>query len=353
MALIDIHQAHIPSHEFDVSIMPDETLHPTKGEVRDIPGLGQAECVDSRFLECDGMLRERQAWSINNDKYVGVVRVTEPTPDTSEAESPEVIFHVPGFTELVDAGTAKDLHDEIAKSFPHHRVVSIGTDGVSRYGATMDTVTALSRDFDEMAEARLDLIRHFSDGRLSILAGVSMGTVLSVISAGKNLLRQPEDQANIDQLVFISTAILDQDSAPKVMLGSFVGHMILSTPGKAVRHPRQTLNLLHSLRRYKREHVAALAGNVRNLIKGIDDELIDGVIDCYHSTVISGSRDPLVQLKQWLKRHSDAPHTLTLDIREGEGHALTLNSKEAAQLLYNAVMARRKVRLESNLPEAA
>lgn len=348
----------------------------------------EVACVRSKYIEIDDKLHERQNWTVSINDRQHNVRVTKPaiSYDTADdIESAGTIIHLPGLTEMTDAGSGWHLHNALARVFPDKEIVTIGTEGVNKHGERLSFKDAVSMDFEDMAEDRLALVEHFSNGNELTVAAISMGTILVAKMVELNLRREPEDRVDIDNLLFVSPAIFEPDEA-KTVLPEFLLHMTVNGVLTAIRHPEDVAkcaNLLpallvlptafepeiakkvagqllphkavnHLLTAIKhpkdtadkcakavpglRHDLAyALTGNVRNIIQGTERDVLKRIVENYPTGFIKGAKDPLTKSEKLRMLELSNRDNVTFFEVPGEGHALPLHAKLTALLMKAAL----------------
>lgn len=325
----------------DGGFFDTEALGSFERPTRQVQGLGRISLVHSRTvqLQADASPRLRRTMAIELGDDQHYVRITEP-----ESQSPTqpldsiVMFH--GFTEMIDTGTGRNLHDALAPHFSDKRIISIATDGVGRYCQKLSGKKALGRTFSDMAVARHRLINAVSgDGTVS-LVGVSMGSVI-----GLNVL------AFDSTLPAINTLNPDSVSDRKLPIAAVVNHSHAQVPfdrilpDMIIRFPRhiardgyrkhRTLEkpadgIVAAMRGYPRS-LNAMTGNLLNLLRGTDYRDVAAAGSRYRTGYISGALDPLCQPLQLTRLAHQNPDTVRIHIKPGFGHAACLDAVSEAR----------------------
>lgn len=276
----------------------------------------------------DGTGRHKLSTFIEVDGHNHFARITE--ADEAHVADPEAIptiFMLPGLTEMVDGGTAKDLHDDLALRFPESRVVSIATDGVGIHTAPLSFRDGLHRTFDEMADDRLTLMNALQGGGGITLVAISMGTAISVKLLERN--SQLGNPLPIEAFIAHSHAIVPKGRVLQDMVGKFLPHIGKDVIEVAKHQPIKKLLGCLAVRRGFRQSMPAMASNIVHLLKGSEWSEFFHVASEYPTGIISGAKDPLRQ-EALCKQLAIAVPSTVLYIRQDIGHGACLDSNSAA-----------------------
>ena len=282
--------------------------------------------------------RARYTLEVIIEDRAHLLRITEPEENQITEDQPTpTFFHLPGFTEMPDGGTAKYLHDDLAEVLPHARIVTVATDGVSRYGQKVDWAEGTAKTFEGMAADRLALAKWIAQEDPVVLLGISMGTPIIkkmlVLNEVTRKIGAPYD-VNIMQVINHSHACVPGSRIPVDMVLKFIPH-IVRDGWRESRNNRDKLLGFVAVAKAFGKAAPAMAGNIKNLIKGISTEESIEAARAYDTAFISGDRDPLAQLNMLQGLAHEVPSIL-LHIKRDIGHAACLNSSEAAQDIADA-----------------
>lgn len=306
-----------------------------QSNVDTVPYIQDAECVRSRLVKINGTPRERQTWFVKVNDTWHTLRKTAAQED---AQITRKIYHLPGFTEVVDAGTAYNLHNGMAEIFPEDDIVTIATDGMTKYGKKSGIKEGLTKSFGDMAEDRIDLMRFFNtENDETILMGVSMGTVIGSRVAKRNLERPGDRRTRLDRLLFVSQAHVEEHDAPRVMIAEFLPHMAVNGIATAVRHPKDVIKCAGLVTAFRPQHLASLGGNLVNLLKGVHFNETQAICKEYPISIVTGGKDPLLQQASWDLLVKQSPDNVTMTVLADEGHSFTLGANVASLVMRNAL----------------
>ena len=309
--------------------------------VRLVPELGRISMQHSRLVQYadDEAPRLRRTMSIQLGKVSHSARITEPdsrNPRNTSAIDTVVMLH--GYTEMIDAGTGKNLHDALAPHYPDKRLISIATDGVGRYCQRVGWVDALRKDFSTMARDRHRLINVLAGTGKVTLLDVSMGSVIGIELLHFDSLL-PDDvpidhpldrRLNFDAIIHHSSAQVPPGRIISDMIIRFLPHIYKDGLRVHGSMPHRAQGLLKVALAYPRS-TPALIGNLIHLLMGIDPRKVASLAAKFPTGYISGEHDPLAQNKCHLDLSANNPKNVSVYIKPGAGHADCLNAAVAAQ----------------------
>lgn len=303
----------------------------------EVQGIGRITCLRSRFVQAPhGNIRQQQLLVAETDFGHQLMRLTHPGLHGTGAISdnsldPDMIALIPGFSEMVEHGTAKAFHDRVAPYYPRSSMLSFATDGVSRYGPSLGLKEGWNKTFEDMATARRKLIRALGGNGSTTIFNVSMGAPITKRLALQNMYAEEDgldDWINIQSLISISHALMPRVSAPRD-IGKFILHMPVSGVMKAVHHPQAARDLVPIIGSLPRS-APAMAGNVRNLLGGFEWSDVAAVASTYPTGFIIGTQDPLRKQELCQDLAAQMPDQVRVKVCEGEGHAYLLDAETAA-----------------------
>lgn len=319
-----------------------------------VVGVGQPVYPHSRTFAGGSRIRMTGFIPVHGEHYL--VRVSEPDPDQVEdPASVPINYIMPGWTEYIDAkGPAKDLHDEVADATPGSRTVSVANDGLSIHGQALPPQEALNRGFPHMADARLRIAAHYAGSGIVDVYGRSMGTILSVHMAKRNLDATPGHGLVIPRLNFISPGLVstevheserfrkkdpETDLEKALLTAEFLGHMAADSSREALLHPGRALRAAMG---YSALGVAmarqpgkalAILGHYRQMTPGTPWEMVKAVSEAHDIHIRVGDKDTVRETEQYKKLQELYPDRVRLDIHEGKGHAMSMNPKSIVAAL--------------------
>lgn len=301
-----------------------------------VQGIGYITCIASRFVQAPhGVFRKQQLLLANTDYGPQLARITHPglhDPATDKGTDPDNVITLLGFSEMVEHGTGKRLHDELANQYPFSLVGSLATEGVSAFGPRLGFKEGWSKKFDEMAAARLLLIRALGGNGTTTLVPTSMSSVIVNHMAIQNMYAQEDgltDSINLASIINVSHALMPRQTVVRDV-GKFLLHMPVSGAKKALQHRNEAIGLMPVARALPRS-VPGMAGNVRNLLEGSDWSDVAVVASTYPMGFIIGELDPLRQLEHCIDLAEHLPDSVKVKICDDEGHALSLDGQNTAR----------------------
>jgi pimeloyl-ACP methyl ester carboxylesterase len=345
--VVPLHPHQIDGDFFETSIRSTELLASEPRWVR-----------ETMFGEGKGDKdRIRRTGFIDVLDHPHLVRVSEPQPGLVADGAP--IKHrilLPGWTEVADGGTAKKLHDAVARANPDERTVTIATDGMSVHGHALAYSQAIERPFHGMAQARQHITKRLAGDAPVEVIGTSMGSVLALMTALHNIHTDDQNKVNIVGLKFLSPGIiasqipkheafrpsLDSTAGRIGTFVKFLGHMGVDSIRESARHPADALDAVLGFMAVSAaiakepDKATAVLGNLLQLMEGTPWENIKTVAEHYPITVITGSKDTLREEAQLETLKAMYPHSFNFKIVRGKGHAMSLAAHKTAAAL-NAI----------------
>ena len=291
---------------------------------RHVPGLGEVVRMDEPPFEAvkdpDNERNERW-WKVNLNGFGYGVHETRPVGDVA----PGITFvHIPGFTELIEVGSARDLHDSLANTLPDARVISIASDGIGPTGEHLHLDNFKDHTVKIMGEERAQLIEALVGEDPTIVSACSMGSVISCemlnfdAQHGHNLNAVPINYAS---------AVVTPEKAFLIMAVLFPLHMSGDIP-RAIIHSalkygaHHMQNMAHMLED-RGPDILAMSVQVASLMGGVALSSVERVSATYPGGGnISGRYDPLAQWRMWtdLRAGGHSPHLRSIK-RSGHGLA--------------------------------
>jgi pimeloyl-ACP methyl ester carboxylesterase len=255
-----------------------------------------------------------------------LVHVTEARRADPSGESHTVLM-LPGFTETVERGSGRNLHDAVSNHYPYSRVLSIATDGVGLPCRRLGWQEGLSLNFDTMADDRLQIAEQLSADGPVTMVNVSMGSVIGLKLALQNLREQ---RLQLEHIINHSHAQVPLGHIPRDMIARFLPHIAVDGLREAIRHPAPFVE--HAL-----GSLALLAqapsylGNIKNLLGGSNPADMYAVAEQVPTTYISGEHDPLAQTELLMRLQQALPGQVNIVQLPGRGHASSLDATQAAR----------------------
>jgi len=297
---------------------------PTPGEIGDT----SLRALDGSYLDLSELHGgESVSATIDIAERRHFVRLTEASR-ADPANSRHTVFMLPGFTETVDKGSGRNLHDAIATHYPYSRIVSVATDGVGSSCRRVGWQAGFGLDFDTMAADRLSIAEMLSGDDPVTLATVSMGSVIGLQLALRNLY---ERRINLERIVNHSHAQVPLGHVPRDMAIRFLPHIAVDGLREAVRRPAPVVAHLVGSLALLAHHLPAYAGNLKNLLAGTDPADMYAVAEQVPTTYISGDRDPLAQRELLTRLQQALPGQVAVLRLPGRGHASSLDATTAAR----------------------
>lgn len=303
-----------------------------------VAGLGEVKMVDAQVISG----RQDGWFTIEMDGFTHAVRVTAPIQGQASGVS---VVHLPGFTEVIESGPGKAIHDRLAEVMPYVKVVSIASDGVGNLGEKLTLDNMWDHGLEGMAEERIKLIKALCGNGQVVLQGLSMGSVIANIIAELNNRQQELSKLN---LLHFDTALVTPENVRAYMLGLFLPSMFSDVPREFVTMCRR-YGPVEAMKRLviRPEH---LSGNLLpsvvegiDLKKGMEFNRIRRVVSAVGATTVSGQFDPLAQFGMWkhLKRsHNDGIHISTVKFR---GHGMVADGAAAADKMHSVIQKHRLI----------
>ena len=314
----------------DSRIQQPPTVEAVASFSRSAPDVGEAvmRALDGSEIDLSNLHCSEQV-----SGFIGVagrthfVRITEasrPAPGVDD----HTMFMLPGWTEMVERGTGANLHDAVAERFPASRILSIATDGVGMHCQPLSWDESMHLSFSTQGSDRLEIAAVVAAEGPTTLAPVSMGTVIGLETALLNLSKQ---RLQLEHIINHSHAQVSLAHVPIDMVLRFPLHMAFDGVREGIQHPKEAADAILGFLAIVATHAPAYAGNLRNLLRGTDIRNVFRVAQDVPTTFIFGTKDPLKQEKQLRRLERALPGQVRLMPIPGKGHAVSLDSKRAAQ----------------------
>ena len=310
-----------------------------------VPGLGKITLQHSRLVQLanDAAPRLRRTLDVQLDCVTHSTRITEPEAEYRARTQPlDTIVMLHGYTEMIDAGTGKNLHDALAPHFPDQRLISIATDGVGRYCQRVGWKEGLSKDFTKMAIDRHRLVNVLKgSGRITLL-DVSMGSVIGIellayntqLKTGQLSEQATDPWLDIAAVIHHSSAQVPPGRVIPDMVMRFLPHIYRDTRRVSTTMSRPAQGIVQTAIAYPRS-LPALAGNLVQLLRGTNPEKVLATALAYPTGYISGQHDPLAQNDDRLRMAQRHPGQVITYVKPGAGHADCLDAQAAANDIAN------------------
>jgi hypothetical protein len=314
----------------------DPILDPT------VPRLGATTLVGLRSTgnaEYD-TLREHRFYTVELDGYRQAIEVTDPI----DGEPSYVITSKPGFTEHIEGGIRKKLHEELAATFPSARIVSIASDGIGTTGGRFDWSERHEHGLKEMGTKRLALARALA-GDLEVYdMGTSMGTVIGHRTAETHLAgNYAHKPVNLKGQFWISPAVVDPRYSVEHMGLRFVPELALDLGKELVfkTGPMRMAKLIGTAccNNFRTEDMTALSHQLLELLPGTQTERVIDVIREIPTVVVTGGTDVLSQLEMFDAIKGQVGENLDVHVVANRGHGLVIKPERLCYKLGQAVHA--------------
>jgi pimeloyl-ACP methyl ester carboxylesterase len=263
--------------------------------------------------------------TIDVDGRQHFVRLTE-ARRVSAMDDTHTVLMLPGFTEMVDRGSARNLHDAVVGHYPYSRVLSIATDGVGLPCRRLGWREGLELNFDTMASDRLAIAERLHTGPVTMI-NVSMGTVIGLQLALCNLREQ---RVELEHIVNHSHAQVPLSHVPRDMVARFLPHIAIDSAHEVARRPGPLLDHALGSLAILATHWPSYLGNIKNLLTGTSPADMYKVAEQVPTTYISGDRDPLAQRELLMRLQQALPGQINVVLLSGRGHASSTNAATAA-----------------------
>jgi pimeloyl-ACP methyl ester carboxylesterase len=293
--------------------------------------------------------RMRRTGFIEVGGYPHLVRVSE--PDGHDPDTPVVHnFHFLGLGEVPERGMGKRVHDALASARPSERTVSIATDGVNMHGYALPRGGTRRRQFADMASDRQRIMASLAGTESPVdVTGVSMGSILAVLTAHQNMHTPEGQQMNVRRLNLLSPGVFTSD-VPKeetfrphslepihnrvLTFAAFLGHLSIDAVREGFHHPdaraeslRGALAMLEACT-LRSGRAAAVGGNVLQIMTGIPWGVLKEVAAEYPMHVLTGSKDTARETEQWNALQRFYPNNVHLEVLSGRGHTMILHTED-------------------------
>lgn len=273
------------------------------------------------ILVAEEIDRADRFFRVEIDGYGYGVRETLPARGD---DSGLTVTHFPGFTELIENGSAHKLHSSLATELPDVRVISVASDGIGTTGEKLTAKNFRDHGMKEMGEGRANLLQALVGDEPVIVSGCSMGSdieqeMLSYDARhGHNLNAYP---------IGYASAVVPPERTGLTMLALFPLCMALDTPREILRMvikygPKHVLSLADMLEERQGDALPLLR-QATSLLGGVSIETVKEVAHAYRGGItISGVYDPLRQPDMWREVRSENPDVHIKNVgRRGHGMA--------------------------------
>ncbi len=301
-----------------------------------VSGLGEVTILSEQAFagrRQKDVMREDRFMRVELDGFGYGVHETLPDPIEDIGIS---LIYKPGFSELIEVGSAKAMHDGLAAHLPGVRVMSVASEGIGPTGERFGFKEAKDHGVQEMGENLAKLAYALCGNEPVLMAGCSMGTVVGQHALafdalhGHNLNAYP---------VRYASAIVEKFWTMYYMGTLFPASMVLDTPREVVRLVKKgdkaELEELSQMIKGRNEDMPALAAQMLSLMGGVAIGSVVRVARAYHGGInISGALDPLNRKRMWssVKQKDNMTH---IDIVRGRGHAMAADGEGGSQKIAN------------------
>ncbi|MDB5185875.1 MAG: hypothetical protein JWL85_398 [Candidatus Saccharibacteria bacterium] len=346
IAAFDTGQHLLSTETTDTLMLPEARLRASCTLVE--RNLGGLAVLSHHESEDEGACRSH-LFKGERDGRDYVMLVSEP----SLADSGLTAVAMPGILESVEGGVGLGYHRALARQLPTHRVVSIATDGIGPNGAKTTLLNWHQCSLDHMAEQGLDLLKTHNEGRSCVGLATSMGSVVLANILNRNIREgKPVDFRGV---ILNAPALVPPNRVVQDMFFGFLPLFAIDTLEEVfVRTPPRDIPkvlglLLHSLPGKK--DVVPIVRQVYDLLHGTPMDQIETVVREYPTTVITGTDDPVGEIRMWQELQSHYPKKLKLETVARHGHAMLLKPEDCAERVVTIMKRRRMHRMSK--PQAA
>jgi hypothetical protein len=323
-----------PSETEGVSVFERaRILQGSKTLVTNLERVGRAAI----FTDADGELQPRadQFLRVTIDGFGYGIRET--CPDTDEANGLNII-HFPGFGEVIEAGSAYNLHTSLATQFPGARVVSVASDGVGTISEKLSLGNVFDHGIKGMGEGRGKLIKALFGDQPVLVTSCSMGSAITQemldldVHNGHNLNVYP---------LYYDTAVVEPGKTWLFMGVMFPGHTVLDVSFELMKTlvsgDYQEIKELAKMAEQRGGDGLPMMAEVIGLMGGIAISVSGHVSEVYQGTTISGASDPLRRNSMWghiKKEYNPNLHIVRVPWR---GHGMAMRGKNAGLKIRHEV----------------
>jgi len=276
---------------------------------------------------------------MNVEGRTHALRITEASDTTGGVSQPD-IYMLPGFSEMTDMGSAKRFHTAVARQLPGSRVISIATEGVGAVSKPLLPASAARMSFNRMALDRLRIMQALSEDNPVTLLTVSMGSVIGLRLAHKNLQLPADRQIDIRHIVNHSHAQVPLDRVHPDLTVRFPLHVVDELRREGGRIPGVVIaHALGAAAFWPKQAVSHLR-NMINFVPGTPEALTHTIAKQYPTTYLSGTRDPLAQPALLARLERAYPQHVNVKWLQGLGHLATAFAEREARTVAEAIRLR-------------
>lgn len=276
--------------------------------------------------------RQRYTIELDINGTPAYFRVTEREDSDENAEEQDAdetwtIAHFLGLSEMPDGGSAYNAHNELARQNPDKRIISIGTEGVNRFGTKMAAKEALQHSFEEKGDLRISVLSLIAEADPVVIFDVSMGSAIADHVIEQNLEHQAEDSGwalDIQGVIHHSHARVPKHRVVPDMFMRFPGHMIKGAKRKVQEQPEQRPGYIATALSLRRA-LPAVIGNIIQLGRGTSKQHSVNAVHAYPTGYISGENDPLAQTKHLL--HLQRAGLAHVEFLPDQGHEACMDAE--------------------------
>lgn len=288
----------------------------------------------SLFTDSQGRQRDDRLMRINIDGYGHGIRETL----SAYNDDALTLVHFPGFTEKIENGSAKLMHDNLVNNLPHARIISVATDGVGTTTERLTCKNALDHGITEMAERRRQLVYALVGDAPVIVSGTSMGSVI-----GWKMLDFDAREGHLLNAypVGYASANVSPELTLPLMGVLFPISMAADMPREiirlALRRPDNLSELITQVQDRKPDAIPLIV-QAASLLGGTATKVLHRVNDVYGGgATISGVFDPLSQFARWkqVKGKGTELHIIPVARR---GHGMAADGTGGGQKIANVII---------------
>ncbi len=332
-ALVSVLQRH-PSETEGVSLHDRTTiLQGNQSLVTNLERIGQAAV----FTDMRGNPQPRadQFLRVTIDGFGYGIRQTHPDADLANGLN---IIHLPGFGEVIESGSAYNLHTSLASQFPGARVVSVASDGIGTIGEKLTIGNAFDHGIRGMAEGRSKLIQALFGDQPTLVTACSMGSAEVQEMLHRDIIEG--HKLNVYPINY-DTAVVEPSKTPLLMGVAFPLHMLVDTPIELTRivtsNSRPQISELAKMAEQRGGDLLPMFVQVVGLMGGIAVQMTGNVSKVYKGMTISGVSDPLRRARKWKfvqEEYSPELHIVGVPWR---GHGMAANGYNAGRKIKREV----------------
>jgi hypothetical protein len=289
------------------------------------------------FTDSKGELQPRadQFLRVTIDGFGYGIRETYPDADAANGLN---IVHFPGFGEVIEAGSAYNLHTSLATQFPGARVVSVASDGIGTISEKLTAGDVFEHGIKGMGEGRGKIIKALFGDQPVLVTSCSMGTAIVQEMLQDDLNYSHE--LNVYPLYY-DTAVVEPGKTILLMGVAFPAHTIFDVSFELIRAVangdfREIKELAKMVEQRGGDGLPMFVEAV-SLMGGIAVKVTGKVSEVFKGTTISGISDPLRRNRKWGHVKSEYCPDLHIVTVPWRGHGMAMRGDNAGQKIRHEV----------------